>query len=114
MKKPKMVREPVQVYLDVPHVERLDRLMERLDLTKSDVLRRGLEALERETFDPANDPLMRMIREVQAMPREKPPRPRRGVSGAIDRALAQRAREIERSAAEWYERSQRRKSPRGK
>ncbi|MDH4348149.1 MAG: ribbon-helix-helix protein, CopG family [Gemmatimonadota bacterium] len=38
--------EPVQVYLDRPDRERLERLAERLDTTKSDVLRRGLEALE--------------------------------------------------------------------
>ncbi len=40
------VAEPVQVYLDRSDRDRLDRLTERLDTTKSDVLRRGLEALE--------------------------------------------------------------------
>ena len=40
------VAEPVQVYLASPDRERLERLAERLDTTKSDVLRRGLEALE--------------------------------------------------------------------
>jgi hypothetical protein len=40
------VAEPVQVYLDPADRARLDRLTERLDATKSDVLRRGLEALE--------------------------------------------------------------------
>jgi len=40
------VAEPVQVYLDRPDRERLDRLAARLNATKSDVLRRGLEALE--------------------------------------------------------------------
>ena len=40
------VAEPVQVYLGGPDRDRLERLAARLDTTKSDVLRRGLEALE--------------------------------------------------------------------
>ena len=43
------VSEPVQVYLTEPDRERLDRLAEQLDATKSDVLRRGLAALEAAT-----------------------------------------------------------------
>ena len=43
------VAEPVQVYLQPPDRERLDRLSEHLGTTKSDVLRRGLEALEAQT-----------------------------------------------------------------
>ena len=38
--------EPVQVYLEQPDRERLERLTAQLAATKSDVLRRGLEALE--------------------------------------------------------------------
>lgn len=38
--------EPVQVYLDAADQERLDRLTAKLDTNKSDVLRRGLAALE--------------------------------------------------------------------
>lgn len=38
--------EPVQVYLDRPDRERLERLATALDATKSDVLRRALAALE--------------------------------------------------------------------
>lgn len=45
-KRPGRVAEPVQVYLDPADRERLDRLAAQLDATKSDVLRRGLEALE--------------------------------------------------------------------
>lgn len=41
--------EPVQVYLEQPDVERLERLTAALDATKSDVLRRGLAALEVQT-----------------------------------------------------------------
>jgi len=40
------VAEPVQVYLDASALSRLERLAAQLDATKSDVLRRGLEALE--------------------------------------------------------------------
>jgi len=40
------VREPVQVYLDREDSERLERLRERLGVTKSEVLRRGLTSLE--------------------------------------------------------------------
>jgi hypothetical protein len=43
------VAEPVQVYLEPPDRERLERLTDRLGTTKSDVLRRGLEALEAQT-----------------------------------------------------------------
>lgn len=45
-KKPARVAEPVQVYLDRPYRERLERLAASLGATKSDVLRRGLDALE--------------------------------------------------------------------
>ncbi len=45
--------EPVQVYLQPPDRERLDRLTDRLGTTKSDVLRRGLEALEAQTASTA-------------------------------------------------------------
>jgi hypothetical protein len=43
------VAEPVQVYLDPPDRERLERLAARLEATKSDVLRQGLVALEAQT-----------------------------------------------------------------
>ena len=45
-KRPARVAEPVQVYLDPADASRLERLMQRMQATKSDVLRRGLEALE--------------------------------------------------------------------
>ena len=57
----KRVREPAQVYLDPPEQERLERLTAELDTTKSDVLRRGLEALERELFDPEHHPALQII-----------------------------------------------------
>ncbi len=48
-KRPSRVAEPVQVYLQPPDRERLERLTARLGTTKSDILRRGLEALEAQT-----------------------------------------------------------------
>jgi hypothetical protein len=48
-KPPARVAEPVQVYLQSADRDRLDRLTDRLAATKSDVLRRGLEALEAQT-----------------------------------------------------------------
>jgi hypothetical protein len=48
------VGEPVQVYLADPDRERLERLATRLGATKSDVLRRGLEALEHAVRPKAN------------------------------------------------------------
>jgi hypothetical protein len=52
---------PVQVYLGRAEQERLERLAERLDLTKSDVLRKGLEALDRQVTDPALHPVFQII-----------------------------------------------------
>ena len=51
-RRPARVAEPVQVYLEAAERDRLDRLTERLGTTKSDVLRRGLEALEAQTGAP--------------------------------------------------------------
>lgn len=48
--------EPVQVYLDRPDRERLQRLATELDATKSDVLRRGLAALESLVRRPVSRP----------------------------------------------------------
>jgi hypothetical protein len=59
-KKTAAVREPVQVYLDGPDRERMERLMGRLDATKSDVLRRGLQALEHQLLDPSGHPALRI------------------------------------------------------
>lgn len=52
---------PVQVYLGSSERERLERLAGRLETTKSDVLRRGLDALERQLTDPAQHPLLKFI-----------------------------------------------------
>lgn len=53
---PDRVREPVQVYLDRPDRERLERLTRDLGMSKSEVLRKGLEALEALDRSPALQP----------------------------------------------------------
>lgn len=55
------VAEPVQVYLDRSDRNRLDRLCTQLGTTKSDVLRRGLAALEQQITDPGEHPTLRII-----------------------------------------------------
>jgi Arc/MetJ-type ribon-helix-helix transcriptional regulator len=60
-KKGQRVSEPVQVYLDREQRRRLDELAGELGLTKSDVVRRGLEALERQMSDPSEHPALRII-----------------------------------------------------
>lgn len=64
----KKVREaaPLQVYLDAAERARLERLADQLALTRSDVVRRGLEALEREVTDPEENPILRLIGMVSA------------------------------------------------
>ncbi|MBI4419829.1 MAG: hypothetical protein HY560_03320, partial [Gemmatimonadetes bacterium] len=62
MKKKKVSEPvPVQVYLGPRDRDRLERLANRLELTKSDVLRRGIEALERQVTDPNLHPALRII-----------------------------------------------------
>ncbi|HEX9565094.1 MAG TPA: hypothetical protein VF981_14020 [Gemmatimonadaceae bacterium] len=60
---PKRVSEtaPVQVYLDRRSRQRLEQLADNLDTTKSEILRRGLLALERETSDPSAHPVLRLV-----------------------------------------------------
>ena len=52
---------PLQVYLVADERDRLDRLADQLDATKSDVIRRGLLALERELQSPTSHPALRLI-----------------------------------------------------
>ena len=72
-RRPARVAEPVQVYLERPDREILERLSGRLGATKSDVLRRGLAALERQLEDPAYDPVLRIIGVADAMPEGRDP-----------------------------------------
>jgi len=55
------VAEPAQVYLEPSDLDRLARLTSQLEATKSDVLRRGLAALERELLDPDQHPALSLI-----------------------------------------------------
>jgi hypothetical protein len=57
----KAVSEPIQVYLDPAQRRRLDELADELGLTKSDVVRRGIEALDRQMTDPSEHPALRII-----------------------------------------------------
>ena len=59
--RPLRVAEPVQVYLRGDEKDRLDRLTAQLDTTKSEVLRKGLEALERQVTDPDHHPALGVI-----------------------------------------------------
>lgn len=63
MTKPKAGRvgEPVQVFLAAPDRERLLALAEQLGASKSDVVRQGLAALEREVLNPDANPLLQLI-----------------------------------------------------
>ncbi len=63
MKKKKKVSEPspVQVYLAREEHERLDRLAQQLETSKSEILRRGIRALERQIMDPGTHPALRLI-----------------------------------------------------
>jgi len=65
---------PVQVYLDLEDQEHLERLTSQLATSKSDILRRGLSALERQLSDPEEHPASRIIGLVTG-PVEDPPAP---------------------------------------
>jgi hypothetical protein len=67
------VAEPVQVYLDPVDRGRLDWLTEQLDTTKSDVLRRALEALERQIADPDSHPALRIMKIAEGAEPASPP-----------------------------------------
>jgi len=79
------VAEPVQVYLARSDRDRLERLAGQLGATKSDVLRRGLAALEQNLSDPATHPALRLIAIAE---RETAPPTKYDVAHEHDRALA--------------------------
>lgn len=56
------VREPIQVYLSSAERERLERLAASLRVSRSEVLRRGLEALAR-TESASDAALAELVRE---------------------------------------------------
>jgi hypothetical protein len=65
---PESGREPVQVYLVSRDRKRLERLQHDLGASKSEVLRRGLRALERELMDPEEHPVLRIIGMMDGVP----------------------------------------------
>jgi len=79
------VAEPVQVYLEQTDRDRLERLAGQLGATKSDVLRRGLAALERHLTDPATHPALRLIAIAE---RETTSQAKYDAAREHDRALA--------------------------
>jgi len=84
--KPRRVSEPVQVYLDPPDRARLDRMTSQLALSKSDVLRRALQALENQLTDPSSHPALRIIGIAEG--HERRPSPGYDVASEHDRYLA--------------------------
>lgn len=63
------VREPIQVYLDRAERARLDRLARELGVSRAEVLRRGLDSLERretQSFYQAFAPLVGAFRNAEA------------------------------------------------
>lgn len=86
MPRRRLVKEaaPVQVYLDTGDQARLERLAGQLEVSKSDVLRRGLEALERAITDPATHPALQLI----GIGNEQPARGQRDPAREHDRVLA--------------------------
>lgn len=65
------VREPIQVYLDCGERATLDRLARELDVSRAEVLRRGLEALQRRGVRTIYD----VLDEVQRIAADEPPPP---------------------------------------
>lgn len=53
------VREPIQVYLSTAERERLDRVASRLGVSRSEVLRRGLDEIAQRDSDEALAELVR-------------------------------------------------------
>jgi len=88
-RKQRRVREPlpVQVYLGPDDRARLERLAEQLETSKSEVLRRGLDALERAVTDPAGHPALLVIGLAAG---ERRPARGRDAAREHDRVLAER------------------------
>lgn len=70
---PRRIAEPVQVYLDAPDRNRLERLSDQLGATKSDVLRRALEVLEHNLSNQRAQPSEQIIAiGAEALPSSDP------------------------------------------
>jgi hypothetical protein len=86
MSRKRRVSEPVQVYLDAIERQRLERLARQLGATKSDVLRRALEVLDRQASDPEAHPALQIIGVAD---QERPGGPGYDVAREHDRYLAE-------------------------
>jgi hypothetical protein len=60
-RKNRMVREPIQTYLAPDERQVLDRLARDLNLSRAEVLRRGLSALADQVSTPAAHPFDQMV-----------------------------------------------------
>ncbi len=80
----KRVGGPTQIYLTEADRSRLERLATQMGASKSEVLRRGLEALELQQLDPAAHPALRLI----GLVRDTVDRPDIDVARVHDRVLA--------------------------
>ena len=88
----------IQVYLRPAERNRLERLTATLGASKSGILRRGLEALERQLTDPHQHPALGIVGIVPAG--TAPPDPSPDVARGHDDALA------EDEIASWSRRPQ--------
>ncbi len=84
------VREPIQVYLSTAERDRLDRLASRLGVSRSEVLRRGLEAIG-EAERPGDAALADLVRRGWLHPPLHPPAPlpnRKPIYKTVEEMLA--------------------------
>ncbi len=54
-------KKPVQVYLGTKHQNILDTLVKKLNVSKAEALRRGLESLAREVVPVEEDPAWQLV-----------------------------------------------------
>jgi hypothetical protein len=85
------VREPIQVYLDRVERASLDRLARELEVSRAEVLRRGLEALGRERRVTVYDALAPLVGSVDAprAPDDLAERHDEHLAGDHDKGVAQ-------------------------
>ncbi len=55
------IREPIQVYLTPDERSTLDRVANLLDVSRAEILRRGIEAIARDAYAEAADPLDELV-----------------------------------------------------
>lgn len=70
-KKPK--RKPIQVYIDYETDAGLSLVADRMNISKAEVIRRGLEEYLPRAIPPEKDPLMEMIEQLPGEPGHEVP-----------------------------------------